>query len=141
LRYFFVTFNDDLFERMKRIAAILVIIISLTSCTKDNDDVINTELEGKWVLANASCFCYFGDNPDFSGHKITFEGSALKVENSGENQFLTNATGAYTVDGNIITLNDGSHYTYVIDDGKLQLTFVDNPEIADDELFLEYEGI
>ncbi len=110
------------------------------SCTKDNDDIINTELEGKWTLTNASCFCGFGDNPDFSGHKITFQGSMLNVENSGEFKFLTDASGEYTVDGNLISLKNGRQYTYVIKEGNLQLTYVDNPQIADDELFLEYEG-
>ena len=123
---------------MKRIAAILVLFIVIASCTKDNDDVINTELEGKWILTNVSCFCGFGENPDFSTHKITFQGSNLNVENSGENQFLTNAAGSYTVNGNIITLKGGAQYTYVIKDDTLALTFIDNPEIADDEIFLEY---
>ena len=123
---------------MKRIAAILVLLIVIASCTKDNDDVINTELEGKWVLSNASCFCYFGENPDFSNHKITFESSNLIVENSGDPQFLTNAAGSYTVEGNMITLNNGAQYTYVIKGTSLELTFVDNPQLADDEIFLQY---
>lgn len=123
---------------MKRIAALLVLLIFIASCTKDNDDVINTELEGKWTLTNVSCFCGFGENPDFSTHKITFEGSNLNVENSGENQFLSNAAGSYTVDGNVITLKSGAQYTYVIKADTLELTFVDNPQIADDEIFLEY---
>ncbi|MGI9552643.1 MAG: lipocalin family protein [Aurantibacter sp.] len=126
---------------MRRItASIFFISILLLSCAKDNDDVINTELEGKWTLTHVSCFCGFGENPDFSGHKITFNGSMLNVENTGEFQFLTDATGSYTVDGNVITLKNGRQYTYVIKEDKLQLTFVDNPQIADDELFLEYEG-
>jgi len=123
---------------MKRIAAILVLFVVIASCTKDNDDVINTELEGKWTLTNVSCFCGFGQNPDFSSHKIIFEGSTLNVENSGENQFLTNAAGSYTVAGNLITLKNGAQYTYVIKGDTLELTFVDNPQIADDEIFFQY---
>jgi len=124
---------------MKRIAAILCLFIVIASCSKDNDDVINTELEGKWTLTNVSCFCYFGENPNFSTHKITFEGSNLNVENSGENQFLTNVAGSYTVEGNTITLKSGAQYTYVIKNDILSLTFVDNPQIADDEIFLQYQ--
>ena len=110
----------------------------MTSCAKDNDDVLSTNLEGKWVLTNVSCFCLFGDNPDFSGHKITFKDSSVTVENSGQFQFLTNATGTYTENDMVITLGNGQQYTYIIKSNTLELTFVDEPGIADDELFLEY---
>ena len=124
---------------MKRVVVIALLCLVCASCTKDNDDVINTELQGKWTLTNVSCFCGFAENPDFSGHKITFEGSSLDVENEGEFQFLTDAEGSYTVDGNVITLKNGRQYTYVVKGDTLELTFVDEPNIADDELFLEYE--
>jgi hypothetical protein len=124
---------------MRKIATILFAVFIFVSCTKDHNDVINTELEGKWTLTNVSCFCGFGENPNFSNHKITFAGSILNVENSGENQFLTDAAGSYTVNGNVITLKNGQQYTYVIIENKLELTFVDQPNIADDEIFLEYE--
>jgi len=123
---------------MKRITAILLLILFLASCTKDNDDVINVELEGKWVLTDVSCFCGFGENPDFSGHKITFEGSSLIVENTGEFEFLSNVSGSYTVEGNLITLKNGAQYTYVIEGTSLRLTFVDDPGIADDEVLMVY---
>jgi len=110
----------------------------LASCSKDNDDIINTELEGKWILTNASCFCYFDENPDFSTHKVTFSGSNLEVENSGNMQFLTNAAGSYTVNGNVISFMNEQQFTYVLKGDILELTFVDNPNLADDEMFLEY---
>ena len=124
--------------KMKRIATILLMTILLVSCSKDNDDVINVELEGKWVLTDVSCFCAFGENPDFSGHKINFEGSSLGVENTGEFEFLTGASGNYTVEGNLITLKNGAQYTYIIEGTSLRLTYVDNPEIADDEVLMVY---
>lgn len=123
---------------MKRIIFLLVIAALMVSCSKDNDDVLNTELDGKWVLFNVSCYCGFGDNPDFSSHKITFNEGNVNVENSGEFQFLIDATGVYTVKGNLITLKNGQKYTYAIKSNTLELTFVDVPGIADDELFLEY---
>ena len=55
-----------------------------------------TPLEGKWILTNVSCFCVFGENPDFNGHKLTFENNVLMVENTGEFKFLTNAAGDFT---------------------------------------------
>lgn len=123
---------------MKKVTAILLVIVIFISCTKDNDDVINIELEGKWTLTNVLCYCGFGEDPDFGGHKISFEGSDLKVENTGEFEFLTTAEGAYSVNGNVITLKNGSQYTYVVKGDILKLTYVDEPGIADDEILLEY---
>ena len=122
-----------------RITAILLFALLFVSCSKDNDDIINVELEGRWTLTNALCFCGFEPNTDFSTHKITFEKSNLTVANSGNLQFLNGASGNYTVDGNLITLKNGNQYKYVVKGNILELTFVDEPGIADDELFLIYE--
>ncbi len=124
---------------MKRILVLVVLTAFLSSCSNDNDDGISTEFEGKWTLTNVSCFCGFGNNPDFSGHKITFVGNNLEVENTGEFKFLSDADGAYTVQGNLITFQNDRQYTYVVKTDELELTFVDNPQIADDEIFLAYQ--
>lgn len=124
---------------MKQLFILLFMTAIVTSCSKDDDDKGNTPLEGKWTLTNVSCFCYFGDNPDFSGNKLDFEGYILRVENSGDFNFFTNEAGNYTVQGNLITFNNGQQYTYAVKPGVLELTFVDNPSIADDEIFFVYE--
>jgi len=124
---------------MKRILFLMVLGVALCSCTKDNDDVEGTLLEGKWELTNVSCFCGFGVDTDFSGHKITFEGDELTVENSGQFEFLTDAAGKFTVEGNVITFVNGRQYTYEVKLNVLELTFVDNPGIADDEIFMAYK--
>lgn len=123
---------------MKPITTLLLAALFMVSCSKDNDDVINVELEGQWELSDAICFCFFGENPDFSTHKISFEGSTLAITNSGEYEFLTNAEGSYEVSGNLITLSNGNQYRYSMDGDTLTLTFVDKQEIADDELTLLY---
>ncbi|MEO9893374.1 hypothetical protein [Aurantibacter sp.] len=124
---------------MKKFAVILVFILALFSCTKENVGVINTELEGKWILTNAACYCNFDENVDFGTHQITFLGSRLDVENSAETKFLTNADGEYSVEGNIIVFDSGAQFSYVVNNDKLELTAADNPQIADDELVLSYE--
>jgi hypothetical protein len=111
----------------------------MASCSKDNDDIINVELEGKWILTDAACFCGFEPATDFSVHQITFYGSILTVTNSGQPQFLVGDSGSYIVNGNLITLHNGAQFTYVVKNDVLELTFVDNPNVADDELFLVYE--
>ena len=124
---------------MKQVFIILALIAFLTSCSNDIDDKLTTPLEGKWTLTNVSCFCGFGNNPDFSGHKITFVGNNLEIENTGEFKFLIDAAGAYTVQGNMIKLKNGRQYTYTVKTDILELTFVDNPQIADDEIFMVYK--
>ncbi|EAR02418.1 lipocalin family protein [Maribacter sp. HTCC2170] len=124
---------------MKRVFLILTISVLFLSCTNDNDDNLDTSLEGKWTLTNVSCFCFFGDNPDFSRHKITFEKNNLNIENTGQFEFLTDAAGTYSIMGNVITFSNGRQYTYVVKTDILELTYVDNPQIADDEIFLEYK--
>ena len=124
---------------MKKLFTVLFLTFLFVSCSNDNDDDPNTPLEGKWTLTNVSCFCAFGNNPDFSGHKLSFEGNILKVENTGQFEFLTDAAGTYTILVNIITFVNGRQYTYVLKTDVLELTFVDNQQIADDEIFMAYK--
>lgn len=124
---------------MKKLFGVFFLTILFVSCSNDNDDDLNTPLEGKWTLINVSCFCAFGNNPDFSGHKLTFKKNNLSVENTGEFKYFTNAVGEFTINGNVITFQDGQQYTYVVKLNVLELTYVDEPGIADDELFLEYK--
>ncbi|MBT8299665.1 MAG: hypothetical protein KJO52_15145 [Maribacter sp.] len=126
---------------MKKLLALLFLTFIVVSCSKDtNDDsdATPTPLEGKWILTNVSCFCDFGNNPDFSGHKITFAGNNLKVENTGVFSFLIDAEGIFTLQDDLITLKNGVQYTYVLKPDVLALTLVDNPQIADDEILLTY---
>lgn len=124
---------------MKKIIASLVLVALITSCTKDEDKNFDDSLQGKWVLTNVICYCAFGDDPDFSGHTLTFDVSNLKVENTGEFDFLSSATGEYSLKGNVITFDSGRQFRYSIQSNMLELIFVDNPIIADDELVLEYK--
>lgn len=122
---------------MKKIVTVFFLTFLLVTCSNDNE--LDMRLKGTWTLTNVSCFCFFGDNPDFSGHKLTFEGNNLKVENTGEFKFLTDEAGSYTTQDNVITFKNGRQYTFVIKTDVLNLTFVDNPQIADDEIFLSYK--
>ena len=123
---------------MKRLAPLILTTVLLISCSNDRDDSFDTALEGTWVLTDVYCFCFFGENPDFSGHSITFTANDLEVENAGEFEFLTNVSGNFTLEGNRITLINSAQYTYEIEGTLLRLTFVDDPGIADDEVTMVY---
>ena len=129
------------FEIMRKITTILLFAILTFSCSTDNQDegVVNVDLEGSWVLENVSCFCFFEPNMDFGTHSISFSGSKLTVVNEGDNIFLTeNGDYTYTVEGNLITLPNGAQYRYQQEGEELLLSFVDEPQIADDEVSLTY---
>jgi len=109
------------------------------SCTDDDNggEVNDDGLEGQWTLTNVSCFCAFGENPDFSATHIIFNLGAneLEVSNTGENvYFRENGTYTYLGNDNRLTFNDGRSYTFAINGSELSLVFVDEPNIADDEV-------
>ena len=111
------------------------------SCSTDSPEegVVNVDLEGEWILELVSCFCFFETDTDFSTHRISFEGSSLVVANEGDNNFFSeNGVYNYSVEGNLITLTDGPQYRYQVDNQQLQLSFVDDPLLADDEITFSY---
>ena len=127
---------------MKKLFTVLFIALLFVSCSNDDNDdsdATPTPLEGKWTLTNASCFCEFGNNPDFSVHQLVFEVKNLIVINSGEFRFLINAECIFNLKSNLITFENGEQYIYEIKSDALSLTFVDDPQIADDELVLNYQ--
>ncbi|MBT8308283.1 MAG: hypothetical protein KJN85_15195 [Maribacter sp.] len=127
---------------MKKLFTILFITLMFISCSSDDNDNLDTTptpLEGKWILTNVFCFCSFGENPDFSGHKLTFEGNNLKVENTGEFDFLADAEGIFSLQGDVITFKNGIQYTYALKTDVMAISFIDNPQIADDEILLTYK--
>lgn len=94
-------------------------------------------LNGQWILTNISCFCGFPEEPNFKATQITFVSSEniIIVENSGEFEwFRTDGTYSYSGNGNRITLEDGRSYDFEISGNTLQLVFVDQPNISDDEV-------
>mgnify|MGYP000253522864 CR=1 FL=1 len=126
---------------MRKITTILLLAILAVSCSPDNTEegVVNVDLEGSWVLEDVSCFCYFEPDTDFSSHRISFAGSNLTVVNEGDYSFFSESGDFnYTVAGNLITMPDGAQYRYKIDNQQLQLIFVDDPLLADDEVSFIY---
>lgn len=122
---------------MKRIAFFLSILCFL-SCSND-DNQINPAGD-TWVLDNVVCFCYFGDNFDFSTHTIRFdaETKTVFIENDEATPFIADSGSyPYLVDGAVVTIQ-GKEYRYQEDGDTLTLTYVDEPLIADDEVTYYY---
>jgi len=129
---------------MKKLAFLFFVGV-LFSCEKSNDSSPTPEgLNGTWELQSASCFCFFPDDFDFGAHKIDINSNdgVLTIENSSETSFIAEA-GSYDFlvrSGNIVIRNTWE-FTFEIKGDTLTLIFVDNPEIADDEISLTYKRL
>lgn len=120
---------------MKRIL-ILCLLCCFLSCSEDKQD-FDAELNGSWTLTNVSCFCGFSDPPEFDLTQITFVEitNEIIVINGGDQvYFRENGVYSYSDRVDSIRIEDGRTYTFTVTDDILQLVFVDEPNIADDEI-------
>ncbi len=124
---------------MKKVAFLLTILTFVIACSSD-DNIVNPELDGQWILNDVACFCFFGDDFDFSAHTITFNapGGTVTISSSADSSFIAaSGTYSYSDNGEIIEI-EGRRYTYEINGNTLTLNFIDNPNIADDEVSYFY---
>jgi len=120
---------------MKKSLLVIGLMI-LFSCSDDND-IEDNELNGEWTLTNVSCFCGFPDPTDFHLTQLVFNITENEVEviNKGvSTYFMQNGTYSYSGSGNRVSFEDGRSYDFEFTNGNLQLIFVDEPNIADDEV-------
>ena len=117
-------------------------LVFLISCDSDNDPVIQDNgLNGEWILQEVSCFCAFDANVDFSETRLIFEidTNTLTVINEGTDRFFKES-GEYRYDGqnNILDFTDNTSYQFEVTGNQLTLVYLDNPEIADDEVVYSF---
>lgn len=118
-----------------------LILIGLASCS-NTDDVEDTILNGEWTLTNVSCFCGFPDPPEFNLTRVTFysDRNEVEVRNTGSYvYFREDGSYPYTGNDNQITFENNRTFIFEIDGDRLDLVFVDNPQIADDEIVYTFE--
>lgn len=128
---------------MKRILLVFVLGI-LFSCTDSNDDgVADSNLQGEWVLTDVSCFCYFGEDNDFSTSKLLFSSTENKVtviHEGNDNYFHTSGVFNYELNDDVLTIErETRSYTYSVEGDDLTLVYIDEPMIADDEVTYKYK--
>ena len=119
---------------------LLALFITSVSCSKNKID--DATLNGEWTLVDVSCFCFFPDPKDFNMTQVEFDSSEneIIITNSGESTYLMeNGTYTYTGSGNRITFENGRSYNFEVDGSNLQLIFIDEPNIADDEITYSFE--
>ena len=124
---------------MKKFTVIFSIVLLLFSCSKDDEgkELDDVSLEGSWVLTDVICFCGFPQDNDFTQTYLLFDTdeNTISVDNRGEYEYFK-ASGTYSYSGseNRIELEDGRAYRFEIKQEELSLIFIDEPNIADDEI-------
>lgn len=125
---------------MKKILVVLF-LVGFASCSSNDDEVEDDSLNGQWMLTNVSCFCGFPNPPEFNLTQVTFvsANNELIVLNSGSQvYFRENGTYSYSGNDNQITFENDQSFVFEITDDTMQLIFLDQPEISDDEVTFSF---
>jgi len=127
---------------------IFFVAISLASCLKENN-LSNSQigaLEGRWQLESVSCFCYFEDY-DFTVNELWISAKASIIISRNQNGQPLGVT-----DNEIVTpvdvrnnelrdLISNRSYAFEVMDDRLDIHYIDNPQIADDEISYFFKRI
>jgi hypothetical protein len=119
----------------------LLIFCALFSCSIDalRDRDFDEQLEGQWILENVSCFCYF-PNYDFTKNQLWFFPEQGSVLSRSSEEFaigiseINNLADVQFKDGVIREIASNREYTYTVQADVLTLTYIDNEQIADDDI-------
>ena len=132
---------------LKRLLIFFVAII-LASCLKENN-LSNSQigaLEGRWQLESVSCFCYFEDY-DFTVNELWISAKAsiiISRNQNGQPLGVTDNEIVTPVDVRNNELRDvisNRSYTFEVKDDRLDIHYIDNPQIADDEISYFFKRI
>lgn len=132
---------------LKRLLIFFVAII-LASCLKENN-LSNSQigaLEGRWQLESVSCFCYFEDY-DFTVNELWISAKAsiiISRNQNGQPLGVTDNEIVTPVDVRNNELRDvisNRSYTFEVKDDRLDIHYIDDPQIADDEISYFFKRI
>jgi len=121
----------------------LLILVLIFSCeTSDDQVILDSQLEGEWMLTEISCFCAFDPEIDFTETRLLFDidNSSVTVINDGNYQ-LFKESGIYKYGGqnNILSFPDETSYQFEVKGSQLSLIYLDEPNIADDEVAYSFK--
>ena len=115
---------------------LLLLFIPLVSCETSET---KEDIKGQYILQDVICFCYF-DNYDFTKNQLWFfpeEELLVSKGDSNDGVFITkpNKSSKFLIYDGVLTLNEsGKEYTIEVKQDQIILTYIDNPDIADDEI-------
>jgi hypothetical protein len=138
----------NVLNKLLKGVVILVFITSLSSCLKENN-LSNSqidELEGRWQLQQVSCFCYFEDY-DFTVNELWISAKSSVILSRNQNGQPLGITDNEIVtpirvrNNELTDLISNRSYTFDLDGDVLNIHYIDNPQIADDEISYSYRRI
>ncbi len=99
---------------------------------------LQSQLADTWVLTDKICYCYFGEEVDFNDTwmKIDPQTNQITVTEYGPNPYWYEFTGtkSYDIEGDVITFDSGRSFQVSMAENTATWTYIDVPEIADDEV-------
>ena len=138
----------NVLSKLLKGVVIFLFTTSLSSCLKEND-LSNSqidELEGRWQLQQVSCFCYFEDF-DFTPNELWISAKSrvmLSRNQIGEPIGITDneiVTPIRVRNNELTDLISNRSYTYEVMGDRLNIHYIDNPQIADDEISYSFRRI
>ena len=138
----------NVLSKLLKGVVIFLYTTSLSSCLKEND-LSNSqidELEGRWQLQQVSCFCYFEDF-DFTPNELWISAKSrvmLSRNQIGEPIGITDneiVTPIRVRNNELTDLISNRSYTFDLNGDVLNIHYIDNPQIADDEISYSFRRI
>ena len=138
----------NVLNKLLKGVVILVFITSLSSCLKENN-LSNSqidELEGRWQLQQVSCFCYFEDY-DFTSNELWISAKSSVMLSRNQNDQPLGITDNEIVtpirvrNNELTDLISNRSYTFDLNGDVLNIHYIDNPQIADDEISYSFRRI
>ena len=149
LPFLFISMNImNVLSKLLKGVVILLFTTSLSSCLKENDLSISQidELEGRWQLQQVSCFCYYEDF-DFTPNELWISAKSRVMISRNQNGQPLGITDneivtPFSIRNNELTdLISSRRYTFDLDAEVLNIHYIDNPQIADDEISYSFRRI
>jgi hypothetical protein len=122
---------------MKKLFFLALVPLLHMSC--ESEEVNASFLEGQWILKDVSCFCYFEVETNFDQHYIWFfPKEGLMVANGTQADYYFKEPGKayrFNLKNNTLGFSDSDRrFSYELTENSLRLSYIDNPQIADDEI-------
>jgi hypothetical protein len=124
---------------------VFLVVFVFLSCSVDGlrNREGRSELEGQWILEDVSCFCYF-QNYEFSLNQLWFfpeQGYILSRSTAPYSLGISESNQLSDIqflDGVFQEMSSGRKYEYNLNENQLTIRYIDDEQIADDEITYTY---
>ena len=122
----------------KIVIPVLVTLLTVFACTDDDSQDFQEAPNGQYRIVDIICYCSITDDGsiDYWIFDLASESMTILIVDS-DGQELSSEKFFYGTEGKHLLIgNDGRKYSQKTVSGFLELTYLDNPEISDDEIVI-----